>query len=133
MKNNVLVSEVGQVVFLSQTYEGSKHDKTIVDEEGWQFPAGITLHQDLGFKGHTPKGVSVQMPHRKPRTRELTEEQKMENKRRASIRVKVEQAIGRVKIYRVLKDRIRLFKPGTKDLVMELGCALNNFKLAYKT
>lgn len=129
----MLVSEAGRVVFLSGTYAGSKHDKTIVDEEGWIFPAGITLHQDLGFKGHTPWGVHVQMPERKPRTRELTDEQKSSNKQKASVRVKVEHAIGRVKIYRVLKDRIRMYKQGIKDLVMELGCGLNNFKLAYKT
>lgn len=71
----MLVGEAGRVVFLSHTYEGSRHDKAIVDEEGWQFPAGITLHQDLGFTGHLPAGVNVQMPHRKPGTKDLTEEQ----------------------------------------------------------
>ena len=133
MKNNVLVNEAGRVVFLSHTYAGSKHDKTIVDEEGWQFPAGITLHQDLGFKGHRPEGVRVQMPDRKPRTKDLTEAQKQQNRQKASMRVKVEHTIGRVKIYRVLKDRIRMYKRGIKDLLMELGCGLNNFKLTYKT
>ena len=128
-----MVNEEGRVVFLSRTYEGSKHDKTIVDEEGWRFPAGITLHQDLGFKGHRPEGVDVQMPHKKPRTQDLTKGQKQQNKQKASMRVKVEHCIGRVKIYRVLKDRIRMYKQGIKDLVMELGCGLNNFKLAYKS
>lgn len=129
----MLVSAAGRVVFLSRTYAGSKHDKAIVDEEGWLFPQGITLHQDLGFKGHAPEGVTVQMPHRKPRTRELTDEQKRQNRQKSAVRVKVEHAIGRVKIYRVLKDRIRLYKQGIRDLVMELGCGLNNFKLDYKT
>lgn len=129
----MLVNEAGRVVFLSGTYAGSMHDKTILTEEGWQFPWGLTLHLDLGFKGYTPEGVNVQMPHKKPRTRELTEEQKQQNKQKASVRVKVEHAIGRVKIYRVLKDRIRLYKQGIKDLAMELGCGLHNFKIAYKT
>jgi hypothetical protein len=129
----VLVSEAGRVVLLSHTYEGSTHDKNIVDQEGWLFPAAITLHQDLGFKGHSPEGVNVQMPDRKPRTKDLTEEQKRQNKQKASLSVKVEHCIGRVKIYRVLKDRIRMYKKGIKDLVMELGCGIINFKLAYKT
>lgn len=47
--------------------------------------------------------------------------------------VKVEHTTGRVKIYRVLKDRIRMYKQGIRDLVMELGCGLNNFKLTCKT
>jgi hypothetical protein len=91
------------VVFLSNTYAGSVHDKTIVDAEGWRFPAGIVLHQDLGFKGHSPVDVVVQMPHKKPRTIDLTPQQKHENKQRASVRVKVEHCIGRIKVYRILK------------------------------
>lgn len=129
----MLGDEKGKVLYLSATYAGSVHDKTIVDAEGWQFPEGIVLHQDLGFKGHCPKGVVIMQPHKKPRTTELTAEQKRDNKQKASLRGKVEHAIGRVKIYRILKARIRLYKQGSKDLVMELGCGLNNFKLAYKT
>ena len=129
----MLVSEKGRVVYLSATYEGSLHDKTILTEEKWQFPAGITLHQDLGFQGHTTQGVNVQMPQKKPRTKELTAEQKQQYKQKASLRVKVEHTIGSVKIFPILKDRIRLYKQGIKDLVMELGCGLHNFKLAYKT
>jgi hypothetical protein len=125
-------SESGRVVFLSATCEGSVHDKTIADEQNWQFPSGIILHQDLGFQGYAPKGVVVQMPHKKPRTRELTEEQKQQNKQKAAVRVKVEHIIGKVKIYRVLKDRIRMYKQGIKDLVMEVACAINNFKCSYK-
>lgn len=123
----------GRVLFLSSTYEGSVHDKAIIDKEGWLFPGGIVLHQDSGFQGHAPQGVVVQMPQKKPRSKELTEEQKLSNKKKASVRVTIEHIIGRVKIYRILKDRIRMYKQGIKDLVMELGCALLNFKLSYKT
>jgi hypothetical protein len=91
------------------------------------------LHQDSGFQGHAPQGVVVQMPQKKPRSKELTEEQKLSNKKKASVRVTIEHIIGRVKIYRILKDRIRMYKQGIKDLVMELGCALLNFKLSYNT
>lgn len=63
----------------------------------------------------------------------MTEEQKKQNRQKAAHRVKVEHCLGRVKIYRVLKDRIRMYKQDINDLVMELGCALNNFKPAYKT
>ncbi len=126
-------SQEGKVLFLSATYGGSVHDKTIVDEEAWSFPQGIVLHQDLGFQGHAPKGLVVQMPYKKPRTKELTEAQKLQNKQKAAVRVKIEHIIGKVKVYRIVKDTIRLWKPGIKDLVMEIACALHNFKLSYKT
>lgn len=109
------------------------HDKAIVDEEGWRFPKDIKVHQDLGFQGHNPEGVQVSMPQRKPRTKELSEEPKAENKRKAAERVKVEHAIGGVKILRIVKDRIRLWKKGIKDLVIELACGIHNFKIAYST
>lgn len=109
------------------------HDKAIVDRENWRFPKGIKVHQDLGFLGHKPVGVEVSMPQRKPRTQELSDEQKAENRKKAAARVKVEHAIGAVKIMRIVKDRIRLWKKGIKDLVMELACGIHNFKIAYKT
>jgi hypothetical protein len=129
----VIADEGERILFLSKTYPGSVHDKTIIEQEGWQFPQGIIIHQDLGFLGHNPKGITIEMPVRKPKNGELTTEQKKENKQKASKRVKVEHALGKVKIYRILKDRIRLCKQGIKDLVMALGCALHNFKLNYKT
>ena len=129
-----MIADAGErILFLSKTYPGSVHDKTILEQERWVFPQGIAVHQDLGFLGHKPEGIAIKMPVKKPRNGELTEEQKKENKQKASQRVKVEHAIGKVKIYRILKDRIRLWKQGIKDLVMVLGCALHNFKLDYKT
>ena len=75
----------------------------------------------------------MQIPERKQSIKDLSEVQKQQYKQKASVSVKVEHTIGKVKIYRILKDRIRLWKQGIKDLVMALGCALHNFKLHYKT
>jgi hypothetical protein len=36
---------------------------------------------------------------------------------------------GSVKRCRVVKDRIRLWKKGIRDLVMEICCALHNFRV----
>jgi DDE superfamily endonuclease len=129
----LLGTQKGRVLFLSATYGGSIHDKAIVDEEGWQFPPAIVLHQDLGCKGFAPVGVEIQMPHKKPRTRELTDEQKQQNKQKAAIRVKIEHIIRRVKVYRIVKDRIRMVGQNIKDLVIEVASALHNFKCSYKT
>jgi hypothetical protein len=54
IKNVALVSKAGRVLFLSHNYEGSRHDKVIVTEEGCQFHVGIILHQDLGYPGTRP-------------------------------------------------------------------------------
>jgi len=59
------------------------------------FPVGITLWQDTGFFGHKPENVIIRMPAKKPKGRELTAEQKQENKRISSFRIIVEHAIKR--------------------------------------
>ncbi|KAA6337956.1 hypothetical protein EZS27_013988 [termite gut metagenome] len=46
------------------------------------------------------------MPVRKPRGRDLSQEQKQPGKEISSFRVKVEHAIGRVKIFCILKSDI---------------------------
>ncbi len=63
-------------------------------------PLGITLWQDTGFQGHHPEGVNVIMPTKKPKGNELSEELKETNRSISSVRVKVEHAIGGVKICR---------------------------------
>ena len=39
------------------------------------------------------------------------------------------QVHSSVKRCRIVKDRIRLWKDGVRDLVMELCCALHNFRV----
>ena len=89
----------------------------------------ILLHQERGFQ--SPRRGKVQVPQQKPRDPELTQEQS--NKQKASLRGKVEHSIGRVKVFRMLQDRLWVYKQGIKDLVMELRCTLHNFKVACKT
>lgn len=50
---NLLVGELDtrQVLYLSPTVEGKKHDKKLADEVAVPYPAGTVLHQDTGFQG----------------------------------------------------------------------------------
>lgn len=133
MKNNIICDKNKRIIFLSKTYEGSKHDKSIIDTEEWKLPKDIIVHEDSGFEGHQQKGIIINRPIKKPKGRELTKKQKNTNKRKASKRVLVEHSIGHVKIYRIVKDTIRLWKAETKDIVMEICCGLSNWKMKYKT
>jgi hypothetical protein len=44
-------------------------------------------------------------------------------------RLRIEHVNSSVKRCRIVKDRIRLWKEGIRDLVMELCCALHNFRV----
>ena len=133
VKNNLLCTAEKRILWLSSTFEGHFHDKKIADEEPLRLPAGIILWQDSGFQGHNPENVTVRMPTKKPKGKELTEEQKRENKEISSFRILVEHAIGGVKKCRIVKDRFRCYKFGFDDLVMSIACGLHNFRISLKT
>lgn len=76
LKNIVLGQANGQVMFLSRTYEGKKHDKKVADQAGYQLPVGTSLYQDTGFQGFTLAGVTIMPPKKKPRGQELTAAEK---------------------------------------------------------
>jgi hypothetical protein len=125
----VLINGLVQILFLSQSAGGSRHDKRIADETPYPLPEGSELLQDLGFLAFRLPGVTVQTPTRKPRGGELTAEQKAANQVLASRRVVIEHVNSSVKRCRILKDTCRLFKDRVRDMVMEIGCALHNFRL----
>jgi hypothetical protein len=53
---NVLVASAAteEVLFLSETYPGTTHDKRIADAEHLSYPPGTILHKDTGFQGYEP-------------------------------------------------------------------------------
>jgi hypothetical protein len=132
VKNNILSLPDRRIMFLSQTFNGSVHDKKICDEQPLKLPAGTNLWQDTGFVGHTPFGIKVQMPMKKPKGKELTKEQKEQNREISKFRVLVEHAICGAKRCRIVKDRLRCHKDGFDDLVMELACGLHNYRITVK-
>ena len=129
MKNLLLINAPLTILFLSETTEGRVHDKRMADATPYPLPAGSQLLQDLGFLAFTLPEVETLMPTKKPRGQELTPEQKAANQVLASRRVRIEHVNSSVKRCRIVKDRIRLWKAGVRDSVMELCCALHNFRV----
>ena len=107
MKNLLLVQSF-LVLFLSDTYEGSVHDKAIADATPYPLPEGSLLVDDLGFLGYLLPGVDHSRPCKKPTGGELPPEQKAHNQSVAQLRVLVEHIITSVKRCRIVKDTIRL-------------------------
>jgi hypothetical protein len=107
---------------------GSVHDKTIADEYPLILPIGSFLKQDLGFVGHKPNNVTIEMPFKKPKNKELTFSQKLFNKLLASTRIVVEHANSGVKRLKIVKDIIRIHCSKFRDTVIVVACALHNFR-----
>lgn len=117
------------ILFLSDTFEGSVHDKAIADLTPYPLAEGSELVDDLGFLGYELAGVEHTRPFKKPKGGELTAEQKAHNRLVAQRRIVAEHVIRSVKRCRIVKDTIRLWKDGLKDMVMEVSCGLHNFRV----
>ena len=129
VKNVLLVNAPLTILFLSETHGGRVHEKRIADATPYPWPAGSRLLQDLGFLAFTLPQVEILMPTKKPRGQELTWEQHVANQALNQRRLRIEHVNSSVKRCRIVKDRLRLWKQGVRDLVMELCCALHNFRV----
>lgn len=118
-----------EILFLGDTESCKIHDKTLLEEDDIQFPKGVILHQDTGYQGHKPREVQVEQPKKKPKGKELSDAEKLENQKKSSRRVRVEHSISGIKRLRIVLDEIRLWGWNIWDQVMGIACGLHNFRV----
>jgi uncharacterized protein (UPF0335 family) len=87
----------------------------------------LTLQKFKGDLGYQGEDV-ITTPIKKPRNRELTTEQKSQNKEFSGKRIFVEHRIRSVKIFRVVQERFRL-NPQKYEQVILTICGLVRFRI----
>lgn len=83
----------------------------------------------MAYKGIEKIHTNSQIPHKKPKQGELTEEQKKENKKLRSKRVRVEHAIRLAKVWRIVKETYRNKLRKIKEVWLVV-CGLVNFEFS---
>lgn len=131
VKNAIITNLVCFVLFLSPTVNGKMHDKKMADTL-YTIKEGFTLWQDTGYQGFKPNGVIIKQPIKKPKGKELTDEQKEYNRLISQVRVRVEHAIGSIKRYRIVKDECRLRKKEFLHSVIHTCAGLHNYRIKQK-
>jgi hypothetical protein len=135
LKFLILANGKKHIKFISEAYCGSAHDYAILKSE---LPPQECiwfdehhLHVDLGFLGickdYSAQQISI--PFKKSQNNPLTEDHKIINKQRSSVRVKVEHSIGGLKRFRFLSDRLRCRDIQLYNLVAGVCAGLWNFCL----
>ncbi|MEM9271611.1 MAG: transposase family protein, partial [Cyanobacteria bacterium P01_F01_bin.143] len=119
------------ILVLSKAYHGKDHDKGILNREKWvdYVPGEVKIQGDLGFQGLQNEYVNVEIPHKKPKGGELTNQQKEENRGLASERVVCEHAFAGVKRYGIATDVYRNRIKDFDDHSMFTAAGLWNFYL----
>ncbi len=129
VKNSVICTQEQYICYVSDTYEGKKHDKSILDEESLSYPENTIMHLDLGYLGYSAPNLTVTLPHKKPSKKELTVEQKEQNTLHAQKRVCNEHTMKGIKRIRIVKDILRLDPYAYADKLFINACSLHNFRV----
>lgn len=132
-KNSLIANERREILFLSPTKEGRVHDLTQIKKTEilQHYPPHKSLWVDKAFqsiqKCLKPSNTVI-MPHKKPRGKPLTPQQKKENKLISGIRIVVEHAINGIKRF-AATSHIYRNRRGQDDQFINLCAGLWNFHL----
>jgi DDE superfamily endonuclease len=134
------------IIFLGLTTAGAIHDYFLLKEElRWYEEQDtwfdlIELFVDLGYLGIEKDFTigKIQIPIKKPKKSknnpnpELTDEQKEHNKTVSKTRVRIEHAIGSMKVFNLMAHIYRNHKQGFEDLSAGICAAIHNLKIKVK-
>jgi len=106
IKTQMLANQEGRPCHVSDSVPGSHHDLNLERQSkiNEQLPPQVKMMGDKGYQGlqnDNPERM-VELPTRKPRGGELTDEQKDANRALGGIRIVVEHVLAHVKVFQVL-------------------------------
>ncbi|EGY28739.1 hypothetical protein Rin_00013170 [Candidatus Regiella insecticola 5.15] len=126
-----MTDETRRVGFVSQSKNGRRHDKRLLDKADIvrHIPPEITVWADTGFQGINKQHPNTPLPQKATRKTPLSPEQKQENKLISGIRMTVEHAIAGIKRLGCMTQSLRNRRPFIDDTFMLLSTGLWNFHL----
>ncbi len=119
-KNQFITLPLGaEIVDVVVGRPGPVSDINLCRERLYKFHPEQRLIGDKAYIGE----AQIRVPHKKPKKREITPEQKEENKALSSERIFVEHLIRVVKIFKVAQERFRLKKNRYASIILTI-CGL---------
>lgn len=116
-KSQIIIMPDGRdIVDVVAGKPGPKSDITLFREERSQFDPQQRFKGDKAYVGE----ALITTPIKKPRNRELTTEQKEQNKAFSAKRIFVEHRIRSLKIFRVVQERFRLNPQKYEQVVLTI-------------
>jgi len=109
LKSELGMREDGKIIHVSKVYGGRTHDFTIRKNER-PFCRDSVKVVDSGFQGLQKREQNVWLPFKGTKKKPLTKEQKAHNKALAQLRIKIENKIGEMKVFKMLSERYRNFQ-----------------------
>ena len=126
LKTQIVVAPDGELMAVSQTVPGSRHDKKLYEESavGNKLNDDEAMMGDSGFQGIQQEHRAL-LPHKKPKGGKLTQEQKDYNRRVSQVRVVVENTLAQIKIFRVAAEVYRHAREGYNAIFCIVAVLIN--------
>lgn len=106
LKTQITINRKGRIIDVSKPTPGSVHDFTLFKQSPG-FPLDSTAFVDSGYQGIDKLHQASEIPYKATKNKPLNKEEKEYNRALSRIRVKVENILGQVKVFRILSDSYR--------------------------
>ena len=130
-KSVVVADKNRRILVITKQKSGRRHDKRLADKESVfeMIPKEIAVMADTGFIGAQKLHPNMYMPKKRSKSKPLSLDEKEMNKLISSYRVIVEHAIGGIKRYRCMAEKLRNRKAYIDDTFILLSSGLWNYHL----
>jgi len=107
-KIQIIINKKGLIIHKTKSSEGKKHDKKLFEENIFEIPKKITIEGDSGFQGIGELVRNkVVLPRKKQKGKERKKEDKRFNRKLSKSRILVENIIGKMKQFGIMKGKYR--------------------------
>ena len=107
MKSQLIICEESEEVIATYFGKGKTHDLKLFEKSRVRLSKEVEIKADSGYQGMQKKHSKVLIPKKNSKLYKLTKEDKRANRALAKKRIKVENVIRRLKIFRILAERYR--------------------------
>ncbi len=107
MKSQLIICEESEEIIATYFGKGKMHDMKLYEKSQVRLSKEIEIKADSGYQGLQKKHVKVLIPKKNSKLHKLTKEDKRVNRALSKKRIKVENVIRRLKIFRILAERYR--------------------------
>lgn len=131
LKTEIRTTLIGEIVHVSKTRPGSIHDLKLY-KEGEPLPKGAKTYVDGGYQGLQKTNPQTELPFKKSKNRPLEPDEKDYNGALSRIRVKVENVLAQIKVFKILSERYRN-KRKRYNIKFKIIAGLVNLKNGFST
>ena len=107
MKEQLIICEESGEIIATFFGKGKMHDAKLFERSRVRLAEEVEMKADSGYQDLQKKHAKVPLPKKNGKLKKLTKEDRQANRELARKRVKVENVIRRLKIFRILGEKYR--------------------------